>query len=61
MSPTGRGYRGTLWDWTVIPLVIGLFLLGNGLTTPYFPTAITGAIVVLLSAWGWWRRRNAVR
>jgi hypothetical protein len=60
MDETRRGYRGTLWDWTVIPFVAGVFLVGNGIAGGY-PVALVIGVVLAVASAGWWLRRRASR
>lgn len=59
MSDVRRGYRGTVWDWTVIPFIAGLFLIGIGVSGGYPASTVIGVVVAVLSAVWWWRRRQA--
>lgn len=55
----GKGYRGTAWDWPVIPLIAGLFLIANWVA---FRNGIMGTIgVALVVASTLWlvRRRSS--
>ena len=58
MGEARRGYRGTLWDWTVVPFVIGLFLIGNGVSGGYPTPLAFGVVLAAASALWWWRRRT---
>jgi len=52
-------YRGTAWDWPVIPLVAGLLLIANWVA---FRNGLIGALGVLLVAGSaiWLVRRRSV-
>jgi membrane-bound ClpP family serine protease len=51
-------YRGTVWDWPVIPLVAGVLLVGNWVAYRNGVVGLVGAALVLVGA-AWLIRRRA--
>ena len=54
----GRGYRGTAWDWPVIPLIAGLFLVANWVAFRNSVVGVVGVALVVAAA-VWLVRRRA--
>ena len=55
---TRKNRRGTVWDWPVIPLVAGLFLVGNWAAYRNAAVGVIGVVLVVASA-AWLIRRGA--
>ena len=54
----GRSYRGTAWDWPVIPLIAGLFLVANWVAFRNTAIGVVGVALVAAAA-AWLVRRRA--